>query len=161
MWCETISLKFPHDVVKLVLLFNHTQNHQAIGDLTGHEKKKMAAKGYVETDPATSKVRKTCDPMWCETILLKFPHDVVRPVLLLNHTQNNQAIGDLIGHVKKKMAAKAMWRTDPATSKVRRSIPKGKHHFAAILWGAYSAIEVVMNQLAVERSLIKGLSAKR
>ncbi|VDL85984.1 unnamed protein product, partial [Nippostrongylus brasiliensis] len=51
-------------------------------------------------------VRDTCDPMWCETILAKFPSDVVKPVLLSNHSQAEQTTGNLIGQVKKEIAAK-------------------------------------------------------
>ncbi|VDP53024.1 unnamed protein product [Heligmosomoides polygyrus] len=52
-------------------------------------------------------VRKTCNPMWCETILAKFPRDVVKPVLLSNHTQDDQTIADLVSQLKKEIAAKA------------------------------------------------------
>lgn len=52
-------------------------------------------------------VRRTCDPLWCEIILAKFPHDVVRPVLLSSHSQDSQTIGDLTAHLKKEIAAKA------------------------------------------------------
>ncbi|VDL74695.1 unnamed protein product [Nippostrongylus brasiliensis] len=51
-------------------------------------------------------VRDTCHPMWCESILAKFPSDVVKPVLLSNHSQAEQTIGNLIGQLKKEIAAK-------------------------------------------------------
>lgn len=52
-------------------------------------------------------VRKTYDPMWCETILSKFPREVIKPVLILSKAQSNQTVEDLLGHLKEEVAAKA------------------------------------------------------
>ncbi|EYB96025.1 hypothetical protein Y032_0154g2997 [Ancylostoma ceylanicum] len=51
-------------------------------------------------------VRKSCDPMWCETILAKFPQDVVKPVLVSGQTIANQTIEDLLAQLRKEIAAK-------------------------------------------------------
>ncbi|VDL78168.1 unnamed protein product [Nippostrongylus brasiliensis] len=51
-------------------------------------------------------VRATHDPVWCETILAKFPHDIVRPVLIATESKHNQTVGDLLIHLKKEIAAK-------------------------------------------------------
>ncbi|KHJ92975.1 integrase core domain protein [Oesophagostomum dentatum] len=52
-------------------------------------------------------VRKTCDPMWSETILSKFPQDIVRSVLIAGQTLERQTIDDLIGTLKKEITAKS------------------------------------------------------
>ncbi|PIO56510.1 hypothetical protein TELCIR_22090, partial [Teladorsagia circumcincta] len=52
-------------------------------------------------------VRNTCDPIWGETILAKFPRDIVKPVLITGQTLCKQTIGDLMGQLKKEVAAKS------------------------------------------------------
>ena len=51
-------------------------------------------------------VRSTCDPMWGETILAKFPRDIVKPILIASQTQSKQTIDDLMALLKKEIAAK-------------------------------------------------------
>ncbi|KHJ97486.1 hypothetical protein OESDEN_02537 [Oesophagostomum dentatum] len=51
-------------------------------------------------------VRSTCDPMWGETILSKFPRDIVKPILIASQTQSNQTVDDLMALLKKEFAAK-------------------------------------------------------
>nr|CDJ85819.1 Formate-tetrahydrofolate ligase domain containing protein [Haemonchus contortus] len=53
-------------------------------------------------------VRKTCDPMWYDTILTKFPRNLVKHVLLSNDTQDGQTIEDLMGQLKKEITAKGL-----------------------------------------------------
>ncbi|EYB90298.1 hypothetical protein Y032_0221g2542 [Ancylostoma ceylanicum] len=52
-------------------------------------------------------VRKTYDPMWCETILSKFPEDIVKPGLVASQSQDKQTIDDLLALLKKEIAAKS------------------------------------------------------
>ncbi|EYC25296.1 hypothetical protein Y032_0012g1809 [Ancylostoma ceylanicum] len=51
-------------------------------------------------------VRKSYDPIWCETILAKFPQDVIKPVLVSGQTIANQTIEDLMAQLRKEIAAK-------------------------------------------------------
>ncbi|VDL81853.1 unnamed protein product [Nippostrongylus brasiliensis] len=51
-------------------------------------------------------VRKSCDPMWCEAILSKFPRDIIKPVLIAGKTQRNQTVDNLLGQIKEEIAAK-------------------------------------------------------
>ncbi|KHJ96463.1 hypothetical protein OESDEN_03572 [Oesophagostomum dentatum] len=51
-------------------------------------------------------VRSTNDPMWSETILAKFPRDIVKPVLVSGQMQDRQTIEDLMANLKKEIAAK-------------------------------------------------------
>ncbi|VDO52677.1 unnamed protein product [Haemonchus placei] len=50
-------------------------------------------------------VRKTCDPMRYDTIVAKFPRNIVKRVLLSNPTQDGQPIENLMGHLKKEITA--------------------------------------------------------
>ncbi|VDO41669.1 unnamed protein product [Haemonchus placei] len=73
-------------------------------------------------------VRKTCDPMWYDTILAKFPRNLVKHVLLSNHTQDGQTNECLIGDLKKGITAKGFVenRLGPKPD-IKGTAPKDKY----------------------------------
>lgn len=46
--------------------------------------------------------------LWCETILAKFPRDIVKPALISTKGEHNQTVEDLIGHPKKRNRRKKL-----------------------------------------------------
>ncbi|XGW34304.1 hypothetical protein V3C99_018278 [Haemonchus contortus] len=51
-------------------------------------------------------VRNTCDPIWSESILSKFPQDVVKPVLKQGRSQDSTTTGELMAQLKNEIADK-------------------------------------------------------
>lgn len=80
-------------------------------------------------------IRNTCDPMWSETILAKFPQDVIKPVLIVCQSQPNQTIEGLMGHLKKEIAAKGYVENRLGHKTNSRVIPSKEKHINARPYG--------------------------
>ncbi|KAK6761185.1 hypothetical protein RB195_022302 [Necator americanus] len=52
-------------------------------------------------------VQNTCDPIWCEAVIAKFPSDIIQPVLISGQAFEQQTIEDLLAQIKKEVAAKS------------------------------------------------------
>lgn len=52
-------------------------------------------------------IRDTCDPMWSETILQKFPYEIVRDILVKNQSTDTLKIEELLDALEKEICAKA------------------------------------------------------
>uniref|UniRef100_A0A7I4Z2P9 Integrase catalytic domain-containing protein n=1 Tax=Haemonchus contortus TaxID=6289 RepID=A0A7I4Z2P9_HAECO len=50
-------------------------------------------------------VRRTCEPIWYEIILAKFPRDIVKPVLINGQSKDQQTIEDLMAQLKGEISA--------------------------------------------------------
>lgn len=85
-------------LTKLRSASNFADNCSAVFDQINVLVNQMVSAGY--------DVRKSCDPMWCEAILSKFPRDIIKPVLIASKTQRNQTVDNLLGQIKEEIAAK-------------------------------------------------------
>ncbi|KAL6734085.1 hypothetical protein Aduo_004665 [Ancylostoma duodenale] len=52
-------------------------------------------------------IRDTCDPMWTETILKKFPHEIVKDILVKNQETETMKVDDLLETLEREITAKA------------------------------------------------------
>ncbi|KAK6742031.1 hypothetical protein RB195_009726 [Necator americanus] len=73
-------------------------------------------------------VGKTCDPMWCETILSKFPEDIIKSVLVASQSQDRQTVDDLMNLLKTEITAKAYVESRLGHKHINKAIPSKTNH---------------------------------
>ncbi|KAK6762557.1 hypothetical protein RB195_023326 [Necator americanus] len=73
-------------------------------------------------------VGKTCDPMWCETILSKFPEDIIKSVLVASQSQDRQTVDDLMNLLKIEITAKVYVESRLGHKHINKAIPSKTNH---------------------------------
>ncbi|KHJ85106.1 hypothetical protein OESDEN_15173 [Oesophagostomum dentatum] len=75
-------------------------------------------------------IRQTCDPMWIETVIEKFPYEIVKDVLIKNQEVDNITIQELLDIREKEIAAKAYVELRLGFDKTSLALNQGHDKFS-------------------------------